>query len=93
MMFSQWPYSHRIFKRLANALIRLHVCAGWSEPLLVTQTTLMEILCCGSNVGADLSSRDTGSNFGLSLHLQPYFVYTSSESSGKSAHLCLSLFA
>ena len=28
--------NHRIFKRLAKALIRLHVCAGWSEPLLVT---------------------------------------------------------
>ena len=25
--------SHRIFKRQATALIRLRVCAGWSEPL------------------------------------------------------------
>ena len=31
--------THRIFKRLAMALIRLRVCAGWSEPLLVTHTT------------------------------------------------------
>ena len=31
------------------ALIRLHVCAGWSEPLLVAHTTLLEISCCGSN--------------------------------------------
>ena len=23
---------HRVFKRLAKALIRLHVCVGWSEP-------------------------------------------------------------
>ena len=33
----------RILKILAKALIRLRVCAGWSEPLLVTQTTLLEI--------------------------------------------------
>ena len=24
------------------------ICAGWSEPLLVAYTTLLEILCCGS---------------------------------------------
>ena len=30
------------------ALIRLRVCAGWSEPLLVAQTTLLEISCHGS---------------------------------------------
>ena len=39
---------HRIFKRLAKALIRLRVCTGWSEPLLVTHTTLLEISCRGS---------------------------------------------
>ena len=31
--------------RLAKALIRLRVCAGWSEALLVAHTTLLEILC------------------------------------------------
>ena len=31
------------------ALIRLRVCAGWSEPLLVAHTTLLEISCRGSN--------------------------------------------
>ena len=30
----------RVFKRLANALIRLCIRAGWSEPLLVAHTTL-----------------------------------------------------
>ena len=35
-------------KRLAKALISLCVCAGWSEPLLVTHTTLLEISCPGS---------------------------------------------
>ena len=35
--------SHSIFKRLAKALIRLRVCAGWSEPLLVAHTTLLKI--------------------------------------------------
>ena len=29
--------SHRIFKRLAKALTRLRVCAGWSEALIVAQ--------------------------------------------------------
>ena len=41
--------SHRIFKRLANALIRLRVCAGWYEALLVAHTTSLEISCCGSS--------------------------------------------
>ena len=35
--------THRIFKRRAKALIRLRVCAGWSEPLLVAHTILLEI--------------------------------------------------
>ena len=35
--------------RLANALIMLGVCAGWSEPLLVALTTLLKISCRGSN--------------------------------------------
>ena len=35
--------SHRTFKRLANALISLYICTGWSEPLLVAHTTLLEI--------------------------------------------------
>ena len=43
-----FPDYHRIFKRLANALIRLRLCAGWSEPLHVPYTTLLEISCCGS---------------------------------------------
>ena len=40
--------THRIFKGLAKALIRLPVCAGWSETLLVAHTTLLEISCPGS---------------------------------------------
>ena len=36
---------HRILKRLAKALIRLRVCAGWSEALLVAHTTLLEVSC------------------------------------------------
>ena len=49
MMPGQWPLSYRIFKRLAKALIRLHEYAGWSEPLLVAHTILLEIPCCGSS--------------------------------------------
>ena len=33
---------------IAKTLIRLRVCAGWSEPLLVAHTTLLEISCRGS---------------------------------------------
>ena len=49
-MFSQQLNTPRKCKRLVKALIRLRVCAGWSEILLigvVTHTTL-EISCCGS---------------------------------------------
>ena len=48
MVFSQSLNNHTILKRLAKALIRLRVCAGWSEPLLVAHTTLLEISCTGS---------------------------------------------
>ena len=48
MMLGQKLNVHRIFKRPAKALIRLRVCAGWSEPLLVSHTSLVEISCCGS---------------------------------------------
>ena len=37
-----------ILMRQAKALIRLRVCAGWSEALLVANTTLLEISCRGS---------------------------------------------
>ena len=49
MMFDQSPKSRRIFKQLAKALIRLRICAGWSEPLLVAHITLLETSCCSSN--------------------------------------------
>ena len=49
-MYCQKLNRHRIFKGLAKALISLRVCAGWSEPLLVAHTTLLEISCHGSNI-------------------------------------------
>ena len=48
-MFSQKYNTHREFKRLAKALIRLRVCAGWSESLLVAHI-LFEISRLGSFV-------------------------------------------
>ena len=48
MMFGQLLSTHRIYKRLAQALISLSVCAGQSEPLLVAHITLLEISCHGS---------------------------------------------
>ena len=38
-------------KWLAKALVRLCVCAGWSEALMVAHTTLLKISCRGSIVG------------------------------------------
>ena len=43
-------YTHRIIKRQAKALSSLRVCPGWSEPLLVAHTTLLDISCQGSFV-------------------------------------------
>ena len=48
MIFSQQLNLLRKVKRQANALISLRVCAGWSEPLLVAHTILLEISCHGS---------------------------------------------
>ena len=52
MLFGQYLNSHRMVKRPAKTLIRLQVCTGWSEPLLVAHTTLLEISCHGSFVVA-----------------------------------------
>ena len=38
----------RMVKRFAKVLTRLRVCTGWSEPLLVAHTTLLDISCHGS---------------------------------------------
>ena len=48
MVFSQYLNNHRILKRLAKTLIRLRICAGWSEALLVVHATLLENSCTGS---------------------------------------------
>ena len=50
MMFHQRTKSQRIFKQLAKALIKLHICTGWSKPLLVAYTTLLEISCAAQMV-------------------------------------------
>ena len=59
MMFDQWPESHSKFKRLAKALIRLRVCTGCSEALLVAHTTSLEIPCHGSYVCLGNLSQNT----------------------------------
>ena len=48
IMFGKELNTYRIFKRQAKALISQRVCPGWSEPLLVAHTTLLEISCRGS---------------------------------------------
>ena len=42
MMFGKKLNIHRIFKWPAKALIRLRICSGWPEPLLVAHTSLLE---------------------------------------------------
>ena len=49
MLPGQSLNTYRIFKHIAKALIRLRICAGRSEPLLVAHTTLLEIACRGSS--------------------------------------------
>ena len=50
--------------RLAKTLIRLRVCAGLSEPLLLAHITLLEISCRGSfdeyGVYSNISIDDAG---------------------------------
>ena len=43
-------YAALIFKRQAKVLIRLCICAGWSESLLVAHTTVLKFVCHGSNI-------------------------------------------
>ena len=44
----------KMFKGVAKALTRLRVCAGWSEPVLVAHTTLLEISCHGSMIKSSI---------------------------------------
>ena len=50
MMFGQYLSIQKIFKRPAMALIKLRVCADWSEPLLVVHTSLLQISCHVSTI-------------------------------------------
>ena len=60
------------------ALIRLRVCAGWSEPLLVAHTTLLEISCLGWFIIMFLTWRRV-------LYLAPgYYVHQSKAKLKKS---------
>ena len=60
MVFSKLLNNHRPLKRLAKTLIRLRVCTGWSEALLVAHTTctLLEILCTGSKFWSSQGIRE-----------------------------------
>ena len=66
-----------MFMRLAKALIRLRVCAGWSEALLVAHTTLLEISCRSSIISVEASYLFYLPNF----YLHPYCVSVSNEGS------------
>ena len=74
MVFSQSLNTHRILKRLAKALIRLRVCAGWSEPLLVAHTTLLEISCTGIHIITYENTLSKSSNRSLLLKGRPLFL-------------------
>ena len=52
------------------ALIRLRLCTGWSKPLLVAHTTLLEIICHGSLYSLSIGMGDNqhAEAHGLSFH-------------------------
>ena len=45
-----------MFKQLAKAVVSLRVCAGWSEPCLFAQITLLEISYDGSSLITPISN-------------------------------------
>ena len=65
----------RVFKRLAKALSRLHVCAGWSEPLRVAHTTLLEISCRGSIIKQSCLRKNTEKKWRMSSNAISYGFY------------------
>ena len=76
MVFSQQLNNgNRILKRLAKALIRLRVCAVWSEALLVAHTTLLEISCTGSNVIYAIVLSDRTIKMGWMLNIDWCFLF------------------
>ena len=74
-MFGQSPMIHRVLKQLAKALIRLHVCAGWSELLLVAHTTFLEISCRGSFLTDIVIQVKCELTFGSNISSQFYKFY------------------
>ena len=86
MMFGQKLHSHIIYKRQAKARIRLRVCAGWSEPMLVANTTLWDISCRGSNEYLHRkTNRWTGVPSGSSKDTMSHFLSTEGQKrSGKN---------
>ena len=62
------------------------------DGLFYPTLTLMILLI---NTHADVSSKARGLNLDLRLHLQAYFLYVSSEGSGKSVHMwsCINLLS
>ena len=56
------------YSRLAKALIGLRVCAGWSEPLLVAHTTLLEISFRGSIIFHNAIPQTAEAQTGSCLH-------------------------
>ena len=99
MMFSQKLNTHIMFKRLAKVLIRLRICAGWSEPLLVAHTTLLEISCHGSydfkqcgiltSIGSDELLLSLTPNDVQSVALQPKNHHVTSKGSDKTTCICM----
>ena len=76
MKLCQLLDSYRIFKRLAKALIRLRVCAGCSEALLVAHTTLLEISCRGSHTMGKYRNRCAQSFYKISAVGMRYDIVT-----------------
>ena len=84
------------------ALIRLHVCAGWSEALLVAHTALLEIPCHGSYLEYGPAHKSliliaflSNECWGESVHIQSMDVDVESDkiyTSSFAGYLSMSIF-
>ena len=82
----------RVFNGPVKALIRLHMCAGWSEALLVAHTRLLEISCHGLYASSHSLNKHAQLHNGATSHFACPFiifhvVFAGSDDSDKPAHV------
>ena len=87
----------QLYRQCANDKVSLRICTGPQEHLLFThwhsvrKLTFLALIALRAraalNAHAEVFCRKRGLNFGLSLHLHPYFVHRGNEEYCKSEHL------